>query len=425
MDWSAKTPGRTPMGGGGKYHKPAAEFLEDYKNLVDYMADHTSFNAVIIWGFLRDSHGGVAAGQELCRYAKTRGIRIVPGVGTSGYEGYYFEGDHEYNITTRLKAHPELSAIGRDGKPHRALCRSKPANVQWLKDGCRWLFDTFEIGGINFEIGDFLVCYCGDCKQARAAIPTDAPDYYKDMAITTAPVAKLAHEIAPDAWLSYATYTGFTPAMAERKPDWVDLIPEQILCQWTLTGMVSDIKWPPGLRPPTKENTGYLHWGNKSTTTVDHIFLRRIQDVCRRAQEAEFRGLATYGEDPPSRSEANAIFAPSGDQAGSESRTLSLVRFVCPDPLGFIRWISQLRPVLHPNAILSPSGDQVGWKSHSPLPVSWVCPDPSAFITWILWCSSRSDWNAILLPSGDQLGTRSSSVLLVSCVTLAPSASIT
>ncbi len=298
MDWSGKTPGGTLMGGGGKYPKPAGEYLEDYKKLVDYMVAETSFNAIIIWGFLRDGHGGEQAAKELCEYADARGIRIVPGVGTSGYEGYYFEGNHKYNVTTWLRAHPELRAVNPDGTPHNALCPTKPENVQWLKDGCRWLFDNFKIGGINFEIGDFFVCHCPDCKAARAQIPGDAPDHFKDMAISTAPVAKLAREIAPDAWLSYATYTAFTPEMAAEAPSWVTLIPEEIICQWTLTGMGSDAKWPPGMRPPTARNTGYLHWGNKSTHSVNRFFLRQIQDICARAADAGFLGLATYGEDP-------------------------------------------------------------------------------------------------------------------------------
>jgi len=203
-------------------------------------------------------------------------------------------------VTTWLREHPEVRAIGEDGTPRNALCPSKPANVQWLQDGCRWLFETFDIGGINFEIGDFFVCHCDDCRRARAAIPGDAEPYYKDMAISTAPVAELSHEIAPDAWLSYATYTGFTPAMAAQPPAWVELVPEDIICQWTLTGMVSDAAWPDGLRPPTTRNIGYLHWGNKSTCSVHGLFTAHIRDVCRRAADAGFLGLVTYGEDPAS-----------------------------------------------------------------------------------------------------------------------------
>ncbi|MGC9317744.1 MAG: hypothetical protein ACP5KN_06900, partial [Armatimonadota bacterium] len=240
MEWAGETPGRRTMGGGGRYHKTAEEYVQDYHRLIDYMHRETSFNAIIIWGFLRDSHGGVEAARQVCDYANERGIRIIPGVGTSGYQGYYYEGEHRYNVTTWLREHPELRALGEDGSPRNALCPSKPQNVQWLKDGYRWLSETFDIGGVNFEIGDFFVCHCEDCKRARAAIPGDAPDHYKDMAISIGPVARLAHELTPEAWLSYATYTGFTPEMAQDPPAWVELIPEQIICQWTLTGMGSD-----------------------------------------------------------------------------------------------------------------------------------------------------------------------------------------
>ncbi len=34
----------------------------------DFMADH-KFNGLIIWGFLRDTHGGIKASKELCRFS--------------------------------------------------------------------------------------------------------------------------------------------------------------------------------------------------------------------------------------------------------------------------------------------------------------------------------------------------------------------
>lgn len=299
MDWV--NPGRAvSVMGGGRYTKDPGDYVRDYRALIDYLHDHTAFNGIIIWGFLRDTHGGVAAAQEVCDYAAARGVRVIPGVGTSGYEGYYYEGGHRYNISHWLREHPELRARDRQGKPLNALCPSKPENVRWLEEGCRWLLSTFRIGGINFEIGDFFVCYCDGCRAARAAIPGDAPDYYKDMALSTAPVARLAHELAPDAWLSYATYTGFTPQMAAAPPSWVSLVPPQTACQWTLTAMDGEQGWPAGLRPPTPLNTGYLHWGNKSTHSVNGFFVRRTAEVCRRAATAGFAGLTTYGEDPPS-----------------------------------------------------------------------------------------------------------------------------
>ena len=298
MDWGG--PGRvgTKMGGGGTFSKAPEAFLVDFKRCVDYAADH-KFNGIIIWGFPRDTHGGVEATQELCRYARRRSVRILPGVGTSGYAGYYFEGDHPYNAHRWLAEHPELRAVDKNGKPKNAPCPSKKANQDWLDQGARWLFDTFEIGGVNLEMGDFFVCYCDDCKQARAAIDSQEPDYYKDMAISHSVTLKTMRALAPDAWLSYATYTGYTAEMMEAPPKFLAMIPEDALCQWTLTGMARN--WPADVQPMARHDLGYLHWCNRSTHTEDDFYLDRVRDICRNAAAAGIEGLDTYGELSPAR----------------------------------------------------------------------------------------------------------------------------
>ena len=298
MDWGG--PGRvgTLMGGGGTFSKAPEAFLVDFKRCVDYMADH-KFNGLILWGFLRDTHGGVEAAQELCRYASERGVRILPGVGTSGYAGYYFEGDHPYNASTWLAEHPELRAVEADGQPKNAPCPSKKANQDWLDEGARWLFETFAIGGVNLEMGDFFVCHCEDCKAARAAIDSAEPDYYKDMAISHSVTLRTMRTLGPDAWLSYATYTGYTAEMMQDPPRFAAMIPDHAICQWTLTGMARN--WPEAIRPVTRHNVGYLHWCNRSTHTEDDFYLGRIRDICRHAAAAGFDGLDTYGELSPER----------------------------------------------------------------------------------------------------------------------------
>ena len=305
MDWGG--PGRigSVMGGGGTYRKKPEAFLIDCKNCVDYMADH-KFNGLILWGFLRDTHGGVEAAQELCRYAKHRGVRILPGVGTSGYAGYYFEGDHPYNADTWIAAHPELRALEKTGKPRSAPCPSKQANQDWLDEGAQWLFDTFEIGGVNLEMGDFFVCYCDDCKKARAAIKSDEPDYYKDMAISHMVTLKTMRGLARNAWLSYAPYPGYPPAMTANPPEFLSMIPGDALCQWTLTGMAR--RWPSEVRPMARHNIGYLHWCNSSTNTEDDFYLEEIRDICRNAAAAGFEGLDTYGELSPQRPNAELFY---------------------------------------------------------------------------------------------------------------------
>jgi len=292
MDWGGSGVAVTRMGG-GKYEKESDAFLVDYKRCVDYMADH-KFNGLIIWGFLRDTHGGVDVAQELCRYASRRGVRILPGVGTSGYAGYYYEGKNHFNADTWLAEHPEFRSIDPSGRPRTAPCPSKKANQDWLDRGAEWMFENFQVGGVNLEMGDFFVCYCDDCKRARAAIQSDEPDYYKDMAISHMVTLKTMRRLAPEAWLSYATYTGYTAAMIDTPPKFLSMIPDDAICQWTLTRMAR--RWPADVRPMAKHNIGYLHWCNSSTHTEDDFYLDEIQAICRRAAGAGFDGLDTYGE---------------------------------------------------------------------------------------------------------------------------------
>lgn len=293
MDWGG--PGRVGnlMGGGGTYSKRPEAFAIDCHRCIDFMADH-KFNGLILWGFLRDTHGGVAATQEICRYATERGVRILPGVGTSDYGGYYFEGRHEFNVDTYLAAHPERRAIGPNGKPRNAICPSQKVNQEWLDRGAEWLLANFQVGGVNLEMGDFYVCYCPGCKRARAAIPSNEPDYYKDMAISHMVTLGKLRALKLDAWLSYATYTGYTAEMMQRPPQFLAMIPQEAICQWTLTDMAP--RWRPEVRPMARHNLGYLHWCNSSTNTQDDYYLNEIRAICQQAAGAGFEGLDTYGE---------------------------------------------------------------------------------------------------------------------------------
>ncbi|MEA1952435.1 MAG: hypothetical protein U9N87_13730, partial [Planctomycetota bacterium] len=296
MDWGGAGKIATTMAsveGGAIFSKNPKAFLVDYKRCIDYMADH-KFNGLIVWGFLRDSHGGVKASQELCRYAARRGIRVLPGVGTSGYGGYYFEGRNLYSVNDWLAKHPELRAIKKDGTPYAALCPSNPVNKKWLDDGAQWLFKTFQIGGVNLEMGDFLVCHCDSCKKDRSKIKSSEPDYYKDMALSHMVTLEKMRSVAPRAWLSYATYTAYKKKMETDPPKFLSLIPQDAICQWTLTGMAR--RWPADVRPMAKHNIGYLHWCNISTKTANDFYLWRVHDICRNASAAGLEGLDTYGE---------------------------------------------------------------------------------------------------------------------------------
>ncbi|GAB4538425.1 MAG: hypothetical protein Kow0063_26200 [Anaerolineae bacterium] len=217
-NWYLEQVGLQEIGALNYYSKPEEGFLEDYRRLVDFMSLHR-IGGVTIYGFLRDNHGGVEAAQELCRYAAERGVRILPGVGINAYGGIYWEGEHRYNLTNWLRAHPELRAVfDRPVAFHipdlprlwfpethytDAACPSRPENARYHEEAVQWLAETFEIGGINFETGDYGVCNCADCLARRDADETWS---HKDMALLYPRLFEAARRGRPDLWLVSEAY---------------------------------------------------------------------------------------------------------------------------------------------------------------------------------------------------------------------------
>jgi len=77
-------------------------FLEDYIRMVDYSAAH-GFNGIVIWGALRAHDNGEEQLRELARYAKAKGVRILPGCGVFGYGGIFYYHRKDY---TRDRGYP-------------------------------------------------------------------------------------------------------------------------------------------------------------------------------------------------------------------------------------------------------------------------------------------------------------------------------
>ncbi|HRA49295.1 MAG TPA: glycoside hydrolase family 20 zincin-like fold domain-containing protein, partial [Thermomicrobiales bacterium] len=62
-NWNMSQIGVQEIGVMNPYAKPPEGFLADFKRTVDYMSKHR-IAAITIFGFLRTSHGGIAAAQE-------------------------------------------------------------------------------------------------------------------------------------------------------------------------------------------------------------------------------------------------------------------------------------------------------------------------------------------------------------------------
>ncbi|NKW71473.1 hypothetical protein HGD85_00445 [Rhodobacteraceae bacterium R_SAG10] len=88
-NWELNQIGQQEIGVFNPYGKPPSGFLADYCRVVDFCSQNR-IAAVVIYGFLRDSHGGIAAAQELCHYANERGVLILPGIAIGSYGGVYW-----------------------------------------------------------------------------------------------------------------------------------------------------------------------------------------------------------------------------------------------------------------------------------------------------------------------------------------------
>ncbi|MDQ2683880.1 MAG: hypothetical protein M3Y37_10175 [Chloroflexota bacterium] len=357
-NWDVTQIGVQEIGVMNPYHKPPDGFLADFKRAVDFMS-RNRIAAITIFGFLRESHGGIEAAQELCRYANERGVRIMPGVAINAYGGVVWEMEHEFNLATWLRKHPHLAAemerppgfqiqdlgfplfFPRGDYSVRG-CPSKPENQQWMEDGIAWLAETFDLGGINIEAGDYGVCGCAECNARRAAREDAARrDGYAeswshaDMADFYPRLYDAALSRRPNAWIySEIQWDNLLDAEAQ-KP--LRSLPEGGIYQHTTNRsywkrIMAEMTPDYAAALPTKINVFRTQfncqWNGDHRTERYRFNGKDFAEQAKKAAEVGFQGLTIWGE-------------PSSYVTSTELSYLAYARFTWDPTLTWGRFMAE------------------------------------------------------------------------------------
>lgn len=329
-NWELSQIGQQEIGVFNPYGKPPSGFLADYKRVIDYCSINR-IAAVVIYGFLRDSHGGIETAQELCRYANQRGVRILPGIAIGSYGGVYWEGDHPYNLATWLRSNPQFAASMEKGVGFQledlafplnfprsdytvSACPSAPETMDWMSEAVSWMAETFEVGGINIEAGDYGVCGCDRCvarrgereKAERRAADTGESWSHADMADNFPRLFEAANAKRDDLWLySELQWDNLLDPAAHQA---TDRLPEGGIYQHTANRtywgrLQKELRHDYVMGLPTQPNVlrcqFACQWNGDERTERYALNAATFAEMAQKSHEVGMQGLTVWGEPSP------------------------------------------------------------------------------------------------------------------------------
>jgi len=350
-EWALNRPGAHTYGSCNEYGRTTDAFLEDYTALLRWCGRH-NIDAVVVWGLLRDCHGGLESAKRLCDVAAKENVRLLCGVGLNAYGGVYYEGDSPYCLEHHLKAHPELHAVDADGnnlsffnnangkstslsnislpgpRGFYHACPSQKANQDFAAESLAWLFKNLPLGGVQIESGDTGVCQCRLCRERRK-YPVSYFSW-EDMALMYPLAADAIRSVAPDAWIVCETYShpqpwtepGTAPNFGRGKPAWADealaKFPRDVFVQWACDHFVrGERTWTADGRVSGdgRHNIMRSHFGTywypngfRGELTVDCI-ARMVQQ----SAASGFDAISLFGEVSPFHSGAELNYLALAD----------------------------------------------------------------------------------------------------------------
>lgn len=221
----------------------ADSFIKNYRLAVDRAVDY-GVDGFVVWGFLRDCHGGIAAAHQVLDYARKHGIEIFPGFGVDDYGGAYYQGDSEWSLDQFISKNPEFQARDADGtlRTHRwpmndwtirkLCCPSCEPAMEFYFKSIDWLLQEFDLQGFQIEQGDSGLCHCEKCRrnfnfaENRSAFNLD---------ISTRrliPVVRHALQQKQGLTIIVETYSGMEPEKLAHNAHLFKAYPEEVYLSW-------------------------------------------------------------------------------------------------------------------------------------------------------------------------------------------------
>lgn len=363
-EWVLNTAGSQTSGASNSYGRSPENFVEDFSRLLRWCGRH-AVDAVVVWGLLRDSHGGVEAAKRLCDVAAETGVRLLPGVGLNAYGGVYYEGGLPHNnLQTHLETYPELYGLYANGKkmirsfgsaapnPMHHACPSRKENQQFAVDSLGWLFETLPgLGGVQMETGDTGVCRCELCEERRHH-PVSRFSW-EDMGLMYPMAVEAIRSVKPDAWIVCETYSHPEPSsnpdialeFGRGKPPWADTclkqFPKDIFVQWACDNFLPPLEklvWTEAGRVSAGDHRHVMrahygtYWYNRRR---GELSVDWISQMFQRSMASGFEAISLFGEVSPFHTGAELNYlalANFGSVANPEAELDVFLRDVA-DPL--------------------------------------------------------------------------------------------
>lgn len=328
-EWALNRPGAQTLGASNYYGRSPDTFIEDYTRLLQWCGRH-HIDAVVIWGLLRDFHGGIDSAKQLCDVATANGVRLLCGVGLNAYGGVYYDGDSPYSLEKHLTRHPELYGIDLNGDKmvynfgmlggprlsHHA-CPSRKENQEFTAESLKWLFTELpQLGGVQVETGDTGICQCKTCHERRQHHEQGASISWDDMALMYPIAAKAIRSISPNALIVCETYSNPEPstdlekpqAFGENRATWADeclaRFPEKVIVQWVgdaVSKPKDTVEWTTAGNVSNAEHSNIIraHYGTYWGGCRGEIAVDRIADLAQKSIAHGMDGLSIFGEVSP------------------------------------------------------------------------------------------------------------------------------